>query len=158
VSAVAALRLVQEGAIDLDTDINAYLTSWQVPENEFLATEKVTLQRCSARPWNRHPCGARCDPTEVDGTGPAGESHRCRGWNRSWAVWCLLDLAHIDAVPVRSRTHRPAHVQHGWPVLGSCVFGGKLCAGPTDQQGESSGGAESGVKRCFLDTGPPLSL
>lgn len=73
-------------------------------------------------------------------------------------ITSLLDLAHIDAVPVRSRNHRPAHVQHGWPVLGCCVFGGKLCAGPTDHEGESSGGAESGVKRGFLNTVSPLSL
>jgi CubicO group peptidase (beta-lactamase class C family) len=45
VSAVAAMRLVQEGALDLDTDINTYLTSWQVPENEFVSVEKVTLRR-----------------------------------------------------------------------------------------------------------------
>lgn len=45
VSAVAAMRLVQEGQITLDTDINAYLTSWQVPENEFTSNEKVTLRR-----------------------------------------------------------------------------------------------------------------
>jgi CubicO group peptidase (beta-lactamase class C family) len=45
VSAVAAMRLVQEGEITLDTDINDYLTSWQVPDNEFVGTEKVTLRR-----------------------------------------------------------------------------------------------------------------
>ncbi len=45
VSAVAALRFVQEGKLALDTDINDYLTSWQVPENEFTASEKVTLRR-----------------------------------------------------------------------------------------------------------------
>jgi CubicO group peptidase (beta-lactamase class C family) len=45
VSAVAALRMVQDGEISLDTDINAYLTAWQVPDNEYLSTEKVTLRR-----------------------------------------------------------------------------------------------------------------
>jgi CubicO group peptidase (beta-lactamase class C family) len=45
VSAVAALRFVQEGKLSLDTDINTYLTSWQVPENEFTVSEKVTLRR-----------------------------------------------------------------------------------------------------------------
>ncbi|UCC84542.1 MAG: beta-lactamase family protein [Gemmatimonadota bacterium] len=45
VSAVAALRFVQEGKLSLDTDINTYLTSWQVPENQFTVTEKVTLRR-----------------------------------------------------------------------------------------------------------------
>src|SRR6266516_1473752 len=31
VTAVAVLRLVQEGILDLDEDVNAYLTSWKVP-------------------------------------------------------------------------------------------------------------------------------
>ncbi len=33
VAALAALRLVQEGRLDLDRDINAYLRSWRVPAN-----------------------------------------------------------------------------------------------------------------------------
>src|SRR5690349_13540833 len=33
VAATAALRLVQAGRLDLDEDINAYLTSWQLPAN-----------------------------------------------------------------------------------------------------------------------------
>lgn len=45
VSAVAAMRLVQEGKVSLGADVNTYLTSWQVPDNEFLSTEKVTLRR-----------------------------------------------------------------------------------------------------------------
>jgi len=34
VFALAVVRLVQEGRLDLDEDVNAYLTSWQVPANE----------------------------------------------------------------------------------------------------------------------------
>jgi CubicO group peptidase (beta-lactamase class C family) len=45
VSAVRALQLVEDGLIKLDHDINAYLTSWSVPENNFTAEEKVTLRR-----------------------------------------------------------------------------------------------------------------
>lgn len=45
VAALAALRLVDEGRLDLDEDVNAKLESWKVPENEFTATEKVTLRR-----------------------------------------------------------------------------------------------------------------
>ncbi len=45
VVAVAALHLVEQGLIDLDADVNRYLVSWQVPENEFTAQEKVTLRR-----------------------------------------------------------------------------------------------------------------
>lgn len=45
VAALAALRLVDSGRIDLDGDVNRWLTSWKVPDNEFTATEKVTLRR-----------------------------------------------------------------------------------------------------------------
>lgn len=45
VSAYAALSLVEEGKLDLDKNVNQYLTSWYVPDNEFTKTEKVTLKR-----------------------------------------------------------------------------------------------------------------
>jgi CubicO group peptidase (beta-lactamase class C family) len=45
VAALAALRLVEKGALRLDEDVNAKLTSWKVPENDFTKTEKVTLRR-----------------------------------------------------------------------------------------------------------------
>lgn len=43
--AVAVLHLADRGDLDLDRDVNTYLTSWKVPENEFTAKEKVTLRR-----------------------------------------------------------------------------------------------------------------
>jgi len=45
VVAVAALHYVESGALDLDGDVNQSLVSWQVPENEFTAEERVTLRR-----------------------------------------------------------------------------------------------------------------
>jgi CubicO group peptidase (beta-lactamase class C family) len=45
VVAVAALRYVESGALELDRDVNQSLVSWQIPENEFTAEEKVTLRR-----------------------------------------------------------------------------------------------------------------
>jgi CubicO group peptidase (beta-lactamase class C family) len=45
VSAAAALVLVEKGLLDLDEDVNDKLTSWQIPENEYTAVEKVTLRR-----------------------------------------------------------------------------------------------------------------
>jgi CubicO group peptidase (beta-lactamase class C family) len=45
VSAAAALVLVERGLLDLDRDVNDKLVSWQVPENEYTAVEKVTLRR-----------------------------------------------------------------------------------------------------------------
>ncbi len=45
VSAAAALALVERGLLDLDEEVNDKLVSWQVPENEYTAEEKVTLRR-----------------------------------------------------------------------------------------------------------------
>jgi CubicO group peptidase (beta-lactamase class C family) len=45
VAALAALRLVQEGTLDLDENVNRKLTSWKVPENRFTTAQPVTLRR-----------------------------------------------------------------------------------------------------------------
>src|SRR5260221_6870758 len=39
VAAVGSLRLVEQGRLSLDEDVNARLKSWKVPENEFTQTE-----------------------------------------------------------------------------------------------------------------------
>ena len=44
VTAIAALRLVQAGRLNLDEDVNRKLVSWKVPENEFTKEKKVTLR------------------------------------------------------------------------------------------------------------------
>ena len=43
-SALAVLRLVDKGALDLDRDVNEYLTSWKVAENEFTRQHAVDLR------------------------------------------------------------------------------------------------------------------
>lgn len=45
VVAVAALHFVESGLLELDSDVNRSLVSWQVPESSFTAEEKVTLRR-----------------------------------------------------------------------------------------------------------------
>jgi len=45
VTAMAALRLVQQGKLNLDEDVNRKLVSWKIPENEFTREQKVTLRR-----------------------------------------------------------------------------------------------------------------
>jgi len=45
ITATATLRLVDEGKLALDENVNTYLKSWKVPDNEFTKTEKVTLRR-----------------------------------------------------------------------------------------------------------------
>jgi CubicO group peptidase (beta-lactamase class C family) len=44
VAALAALRLVEQGKLDLDEDVNLKLKTWKVPENEFTRDKKVTLR------------------------------------------------------------------------------------------------------------------
>ena len=44
-TAVLALHFVQKGLLELDANVNHYLKSWQVPDNEFTSEEKVTLRR-----------------------------------------------------------------------------------------------------------------
>jgi CubicO group peptidase (beta-lactamase class C family) len=45
VSALAALRLVQEGKLSLDGNVNDKLRTWKVPDNQFTAQQKVTVRR-----------------------------------------------------------------------------------------------------------------
>ena len=45
VAALRAHQLVENGTFSLDENVNNYLKTWQVPDNEFTASEKVTLRR-----------------------------------------------------------------------------------------------------------------
>ncbi|MCL7978076.1 MAG: serine hydrolase [marine benthic group bacterium] len=45
VAATGALRLVENGNLHLDTAVNRYLSSWQLPENEFTEQSPVTIRR-----------------------------------------------------------------------------------------------------------------
>jgi len=45
VAAMAALSMVEEGKLDLDENVNNYLADWQVEENLFTETHKVSLRR-----------------------------------------------------------------------------------------------------------------
>jgi CubicO group peptidase (beta-lactamase class C family) len=44
ITALAALRLVQAGKLNLDEDVNRKLVSWKIPDNEFTKERKVTLR------------------------------------------------------------------------------------------------------------------
>lgn len=44
VAAMAALRLVEDGKLVLDEDVNRKLTSWKVPDNEYTRQKPVTLR------------------------------------------------------------------------------------------------------------------
>jgi CubicO group peptidase (beta-lactamase class C family) len=83
VAALAALRLVEQGLLSLDEDVNARFVSWKVPENEFTKTEKVTLRRLlshtaglTVHGFGGYPAGASV-PTVVqalDGQKPANSA------------------------------------------------------------------------------------
>jgi CubicO group peptidase (beta-lactamase class C family) len=44
VAAIGAMRLVENGTLKLDQDLNDKLSAWKVPDNAFDATHKVTLR------------------------------------------------------------------------------------------------------------------
>jgi CubicO group peptidase (beta-lactamase class C family) len=44
VTALAALRLVQEGRLGMDADVNRYLKHWKIPNNRFTDQHPVTLR------------------------------------------------------------------------------------------------------------------
>lgn len=44
VTALAVLRLVEQGKLNLDVDVNQYLRSWRVPTNKFTERRKGTLR------------------------------------------------------------------------------------------------------------------
>ena len=45
VAAFVAMRLVQAGRLDLDKNVNDYLTTWKLPENDLSRATPVTLRR-----------------------------------------------------------------------------------------------------------------
>jgi CubicO group peptidase (beta-lactamase class C family) len=44
ISAMAVMHLVQEGKLNLDANVNDYLKSWKVPDNQFTRIKAVTLR------------------------------------------------------------------------------------------------------------------
>jgi CubicO group peptidase (beta-lactamase class C family) len=44
VAATAALTLVEEGSLELDRNVNEWLVSWKMPENDYTAVQPVTLR------------------------------------------------------------------------------------------------------------------
>lgn len=44
-AALSALKLFENDSLELNKDVNYYLKDWQIPENKFTETEKVTLEK-----------------------------------------------------------------------------------------------------------------
>ena len=60
--AATALRLVDKGVLDLDRDVNTYLKSWKVPDNEFTNEKKVTLRLLLSHRAGLPCTNFGCDP------------------------------------------------------------------------------------------------
>lgn len=45
IAAITILSLVKDGVVDLDTDINDYLTSWELPQNRYNSRDMVTIRQ-----------------------------------------------------------------------------------------------------------------
>lgn len=57
VTAYGALRVVEQNKLNLDENVNSYLTSWKVPENEFTKEKKVTIKNLLNHSAGIHPRG-----------------------------------------------------------------------------------------------------
>ncbi len=67
VTTILVLKLVDDGILSLDTDVNHYLKTWKVPESEFTSHTKVTL---------RHLLSHQSGFTDPDKSfGPLNTSH-----------------------------------------------------------------------------------
>ncbi|PQJ82160.1 serine hydrolase domain-containing protein [Polaribacter glomeratus] len=44
-AALSALKLFENDSLELDKNVNYYLKNWQIPDNKFTKTEKVTIER-----------------------------------------------------------------------------------------------------------------
>jgi CubicO group peptidase (beta-lactamase class C family) len=86
VAAVAALRLVQAGRLDLDRDVNDQLITWKLPESELT---------------NGHPVTLRGLLTMTAGVGVPGYGGYSRGAARPNTMQILEGAAPANSRPVR---------------------------------------------------------
>ncbi|MDT0596397.1 serine hydrolase domain-containing protein [Glaciecola petra] len=109
VAALRALQLHDQGKFLLDENVNNYLTSWQVPDNEFTQTEKVTLRRllnhsAGLTVWGFPGYDKGDDiPTTVDVLDGKGNTDAVRvyktpgeGWQYSGGGYTVMQLAIAD--------------------------------------------------------------
>jgi CubicO group peptidase (beta-lactamase class C family) len=131
VAAVAALRLVQTGVLDLDQDVNARLAGWRVPDTAFTAEEKVTLRRLlshtaglTVHGYDGYALGAPVPDTiqVLNGAAPANSAAVVSASNpgQCWAysgggyvaAQLLMTEAAGESFPalVRRKVFNPAHM------------------------------------------------
>lgn len=115
VAAAGALTLVEQGKVKLDEDVNTYLKSWKVPENEFTKEQKVTLRRLLSHtagltvhgfPGYNATAAVPSVPQILDGVRPAntpavkvdllpGSTFRYSGGGYTVAQLMIMDVAGV---------------------------------------------------------------
>jgi CubicO group peptidase (beta-lactamase class C family) len=93
VAALAALELANAGKLDLDRNVNDYLKSWHLPDNEFTVTHKVTVRNilnhtAGTTVWG-FPGYARDTkiPTTVEVLDGKGNTPAIRVWKQPDLSW-----------------------------------------------------------------------
>lgn len=115
-AAMACLRLVQQGKLSLDADVNTYLTSWKFPGDPIAAGKPITLRELLTHTGGTtvhgFPGYASTDPVptlvqvlngEKPANTPAIRSETAPGarWNYSGGGYTIMQQAVIDV------THEP---------------------------------------------------
>jgi len=110
---LAVFRLVQQGVLNLDVDVNHYLTSWRLPDSTHTQQAKVTLRRLLSHSagttvfgfWGYRP--SRPIPTllqVLDGLLPANSvpvrvtTPPGSRWSYSGGGYCIIHQALIDVL------------------------------------------------------------
>jgi CubicO group peptidase (beta-lactamase class C family) len=115
-AAMACLRLVQEGKLSLDADVNTYLTSWKFPASPVAAGKPITLRELLTHTGGTTVHGflgyASTEPVPtlvqvLNGEKPANtpairsEAAPMARWNYSGGGYTIMQLALVDV------THEP---------------------------------------------------
>jgi CubicO group peptidase (beta-lactamase class C family) len=131
IAALAALQRVDAGTLDLDRNVNEYLRSWKLPDNEFTVVHKVTVRNilnhtAGLTVWG-FPGYSRDTkmPSTVDVLDGKGNTPPIRVWKQpdlSWRYsgggYTILQLLLSDQsglpfpVLMRDSVLKPLHMNH----------------------------------------------
>jgi CubicO group peptidase (beta-lactamase class C family) len=131
IAALAALQRVDAGTLDLDRNVNDYLKSWKLPDNEFTLVHKVTIRNilnhtAGLTVWG-FPGYSRDNkmPSTIDVLDGKGNTPEIRVWKQpdlSWRYsgggYTILQLLLSDqsGVPfpalMRDSVLKPLHMNH----------------------------------------------
>jgi CubicO group peptidase (beta-lactamase class C family) len=110
---LAVLRLVQQGVLDLDVDVNHYLTSWALPDSIHIQQGKVTLRGLLSHSagtttfgfWGYRPeCPIPTLLAVLDGLAPANSvpvrvaTPPGSSWSYSSGGYCIIQQLLVDVL------------------------------------------------------------